>query len=214
MTTPTVPKGPTQRINRAIAAAQSMRGDLPPEVLALPGLSSPKVRLLLHNLNAARYMEVGVWQGATLISACYGRPALQQAFAFDDFSQFTDVNPRDIFQRNVTQWLDPTRITFRDQSFFEIPQRELPRDIDVYFYDGLHGYDAQRRAISHAWPSLADGAIVVIDDADFGDTIPGTLQGLAEVGGRVSFQRHLPARYNGDTQLWWNGLYIMAVQKS
>lgn len=200
-----------ERVLRAIDAARREQSSLPPEVLALPGMSSPKVRHLLSNLPASRYMEVGVWKGSTLVSACHGRNIL--AFAFDDFSQFTDTDPAPAFRENIRRWLEPCQVTFRNCSFFDVPQPELPRDVDLYFYDGLHGYDAQRRAIVHAWPSLASEAVIVVDDADFGDTIPGTDAGLAEVGADVLYKTHLPADHNGDVLKWWNGIYLIIVQK-
>lgn len=199
------------RVESAVTSANEGWSGLPAAVLELPGMSSPKVRRLLNNLAAARYMEVGVWQGSTLVSACYGRET--QAFAFDDFSQFAADDPQAAFDRNVTQWLTPGKVDLHCGSFFDVPQAELPRDIDVYFYDGLHGYEPQRQAIVHAWPCLAGEAIIVVDDADFGDTIPGTRQGLQDVGATVRYAAHLPARFNGDVQQWWNGIYLLVISK-
>ena len=47
-------------------------------------MASGKVRHLLNNLAARRYLEVGVWKGATFVAACYGR-RLESATAIDNF---------------------------------------------------------------------------------------------------------------------------------
>ena len=104
-------------------------------------------------------------------------------------------------------------VTLHAMSFFDVPAEELPQNIDVFFYDGDHGPEAQRQAIIHAWPALADEAIILIDNTNHPGVLEATRQGLAAVGANVLDEWLLPARFNGDTEQWWNGLYVAAVRK-
>lgn len=202
-----------ERVARAIASAERRESMLPREVLSLTGMASGKVRHLLNNLAARRYLEVGVWKGATFIAACYGR-RLQSATAIDNFTSFQDgPGGRERFLANVSSLIPDQSITLHSTSFFEVTTDELPQNVDVYFYDGDHRPEAQRQAIIHAWPILANEAIILIDDTNHPGVLEATRQGLATVGAQVLHEWLLPSRYNGDTEQWWNGLYVAVVRK-
>ena len=202
-----------ERVERAIAAAERRESKLSREALSVPGMASGKVRHLLNNLAARRYLEVGVWKGATFVAACYGR-RLESATAIDNFTGFQDEPGGDErFLTNVSAMLPGQPVKLHSMSFFDIPADELPQNIDVFFYDGDHRPEAQRQAIIHAWPTLADEAIILIDDTNHPGVLEATRQGLAAVGANVLHEWLLPARFNGDTEQWWNGLYVAAVRK-
>ena len=202
-----------ERVKRAIAAAEQRESKLSREALSLPGMASGKVRHLLNNLAARRYLEVGVWKGATFVAACYGR-RLESATAVDNFSGFQDGPGGDErFLANVSAMLPDQPVKLHSMSFFDVPVEELPQNVDVFFYDGDHRPEAQRQAIIHAWPALADEAIILIDDTNHPGVLEATRQGLSAVGANVLHEWLLPARFNGDTEQWWNGLYVAAVRK-
>jgi len=203
-----------ERVERAIAAAERRESKLSREALSVPGMASGKVRHLLNNLAAKRYLEVGVWKGATFVAACYGR-RLESATAIDNFSGFQDGPGGDErFLANVSAMLPDQPVKLHSVSFFDLPAEELPQNVDVFFYDGDHRPEAQRQAIIHAWPALDDEAIIVIDDTHHPGVLEATRQGLAAVGANVLREWLLPARFNGDTEQWWNGLYVAALRKA
>ena len=103
--------------------------------------------------------------------------------------------------------------TLHTKSFFDIPADELPQRVEVFFYDGDHCPESQRRAITHVWPVLSHDAVIVVDDTNHPGVLDATRQGLKEVGADILHEWLLPARFNGDTEQWWNGLYLAAVQK-
>ena len=202
-----------ERVERAIAAAERRESKLSIQALSLPGMASGKVRHLLNNLAARRYLEVGVWKGATFVATCYGR-RLESATAIDNFSGFQDEPGGDErLLANVSPLLPDQPITLHPVSFFDLPADELPRNIDLFFYDGDHRPEAQRQAILRAWPILANEAIIVVDDTRHPGVLEATRQGLTVVGAHVLHEWLLPARFNGDTEQWWNGLYVAAVRK-
>ena len=202
-----------ERVERAIAAAERHESGLSRGALSVPGMTSGRVRHLLNNLAARRYLEVGVWQGATFVAACYGR-RLESATGIDNFSTHQEQpGGAERFLANVSAMLPDQPIALRSVSFFDLPPEALPQNVDVYFYDGDHRPESQRQAILQAWPALADEAIILIDDTNYPGVLEATRQGLAAVGAKVLHEWLLPARFNGDTEQWWNGLYVAAVRK-
>ena len=55
--------------------------------------------------------------------------------------------------------------------------------------------------------------MIVVDDTHQPGVLEATRQGLHEAGADVLHEWLLPARFNGDTEQWWNGLYVAAVHK-
>src|SRR5262245_31638023 len=79
-----------ERVGAAIRFADAGSSRLAPSVLTLEGMSSPKVRHLLNRLcdrPGARYLEVGVLSGSTLVSALSGNP-FARAFGVENWSEF------------------------------------------------------------------------------------------------------------------------------
>lgn len=202
-----------ERVTRAIAAAERRESKLPRAALEMPGMSSGKVRHLLNNLAAWRYLEVGVWKGSTFVAACFGH-RLESATAIDDFSGFqTEPGGAARFLANVSPLLGEQPVSLHEKSFFDLSPDEVPQQVDVFFYDGDHRAESQRRAMTHVWPSLADEAVIVVDDTNHPGVLEATRQGLKDTGANVLHEWLLPARFNGDTEQWWNGLYVAAVSK-
>lgn len=201
------------RVGSVIAGAEKGSSSLPDEILALPGMSSAKVRHFLSNLvlDSDHYLEVGVWKGSTFISALYGKPAAQ-AMAVDNWSEFGAPSVQ--FRVNVEKWLGGYGIHVRDQNAFDL---KLPLPIDpvtIYLYDGGHDVVSHTRAFTHFAPSLADPCICIVDDWNMPAAQEGTRAGLAEAGLTVACEWALPAAYNGDHAQWWNGLWVGIVQKA
>lgn len=203
-----------ERVERAIQRAERRQSSLSREALELPGMSSGRVRHFLNNLQPQRYLEVGVWRGSTFLASCFGND-VESATAIDDFSQFQDDDSGERqFRENMERLLPGQPYTLWNQSFFDVPREQLPQNVDVYFYDGDHSYESQRRAIVHAWPSLQKEAVIVVDDSLLPGVLEGTRQGLQDVQAEILHEWNLPARYNGDAEQWWDGLYVAAVRKA
>lgn len=197
-------------ISRAIEDADNLQSKLPKSVLAIPGMSSARVRCLLNNIVATspgcNYMEIGCWKGSTLISACYGN-TLTSCTAIDNWSQFD--GPRDTFFNNVAEYIPGVPLTCRDINCFNLKLDTIKKPIDIYFYDGGHEEEEQYQALKYFFPVLADPCILIIDDWEHGDTIQhGTRRALAELPRTVKHEWQLSRTRLNDTTTWWNGLYI------
>src|SRR5260370_5920152 len=136
----------------------------------IPGMASENKLMLLNNAIACLehdevYVEVGCWQGLTLVGAMTGNDS-QKAFACDNFSQFG--GPKNALAQNLSKYLPKETVRFFDMDYREFFAAApwLPRRIGVYFYDGGHRFAEQYHAIELALPYLADQALIVVDDTN------------------------------------------------
>ncbi len=103
---------------------------------------------------------------------------------------------------------------FRDKEpFVDISAGELPQQVEVFFSDGDHCPESQCRAITHGWPVLANDAVIVVDDTRHPGVLDATRQRLTEIGADIPHEWLLLARFNGDTQQRWNGLYVTVIHR-
>ena len=168
------------------------------------------------------YLEVGTWQGKSLIAAMTGNPP-RPTFACDDFSEWFVAKGRrldleGIVKRNLTRYGLEPRVTFYREPFQQIFTHEkLPAPIGVYFYDAAHDHASQYAGVKLAEPFLADEAIVVVDDWRLAPDSQsyakaGTEQAIAESPHDWRLLYELPARFNGDRAMWWNGVAVYAFR--
>jgi predicted O-methyltransferase YrrM len=202
-----------RRLSRSTAPADRR---LKPWLGRIEGMATEN-KLMILNLAVANladdevYVEIGCYRGLSLIAAAAGN-AGARIFACDNFSQFTAS--ADLLRKTIADHSAPGQIDFSDMEFRRFlelaPWR--PRRIGVYFYDGGHSFADQYEALKRAMPSLADDAIVIIDDTNkrnvraanrlFTSRAPGFAQVLDLRTGR----NHSPT--------WWNGIQIYRFRRS
>lgn len=163
------------------------------------------------------YLEVGTFVGKSLISATLLNPE-RRIYACDNFSEFED-NSLDRLMGNLSRYDLADRVTFFDDDFRQVIDPELISDpVGVYFYDGAHDEQSHFDAIHLAERVLADEALVIIDDWRFAPDSRsyaqhGT-QRAVDLSDAVWEKRfELPARRNGDLELWWNGVAVYAFRR-
>jgi len=181
----------------------------------VPGMATEN-KLMLLNLAVAHleanevYVEVGCYRGLSLVSAAAGNPQAP-IYGCDNFSQFKASGEQ--LRQTLAQHTPPGQVRFFDLDFREFlvhaPWR--PAEIGVYFYDGGHSFADQYEGLRFALPSLADGALVIIDDTNkrnvraanrlFARTFPG-------------FERVLDIRTpRNHSPTWWNGIQLYRVRR-
>ena len=187
------------------------------------GMLSIKKQQLLnlafkHLDEGEAYFEVGTYRGKSLISAMLEGPA-RPVFACDNFSQFDD-NTLEILKANLAKYRFGDRVTFYNCDFLEAytPER-LPIPIGLYFYDGAHDFESQYEAIKRVEPFLANEALVLVDDwrlaEDSGSYAKAaTLKAAAESSASWDLLYELPARFNGDRAMWWNGVGVLSYHRT
>jgi len=186
----------------------------------VPGMMSLKKQSLLNiafnclEENEA-YLEIGTYLGKSLISAMLSSID-RQAYACDNFSQFAARNSRDILENNLQRYGLSEKIMFFDSDFRNIVTPDcIEAPVGLYFYDGAHDLESHILAIELAEPLLASSALVIVDDWRFADDSKsraeeGTRMAIMRSGRKWSELYCLPARFNGDHAMWWNGVGVFA----
>lgn len=204
-----------EAVDRSIREAESLRSKLQKQQLRLPGFSAPKNRHFLNNLlgevPGARYLEIGVLHGSTFVSALF-QNSFEQAVALDNWSEFEGSTAK--FSENLQNNLSADqlgKVSLVEGDSFSVPVPSGP--FDIYFYDGNHADWAQRQAVTRFLPSLSQEFVFIVDDWNWDFVQRGTREGIEESGLKTAKMWELPARMNGDTEQWWNGMMVGVFSK-
>lgn len=176
------------------------------------GMSSAYNRTLISCLVVPgdRYLEIGVLKGSMFIPAVQGKGCY--AVAIDNFSQFDTGNLQEFPANCLKANIDFTFIV--NDCFNLLPEAQASiSNMNVYFYDGSHTEEDQRKALTYYKDMLADVFIYVVDDWNHEPARLGTRTGIAETGIIVRKQWEFFTTKNGDTDSWWNGLYVAVCEK-
>lgn len=201
----------------AIRMADAGVSPLPESVYNIHGMSSRKTRRLLNHLCSIpgrRYLEVGSWKGSTLVSALFGNESsVERAVAVDNFSEFD--GPKAELQRNISAFLGAfgDRLDFVEADCWEYAPRLGADRFNVYFYDGPHEEVDQYNAFASFDHALEDPFVCLVDDWNHPPVPQGTARAFRDLRYHVLREWVLPARFNGDLDHWWNGLYVAVVRK-
>ena len=200
-------------INRAIELANDGISKLPLDIIDLHGMSSPKVRHFLNNLCSRfpteTYMEVGCYKGSTLISAGYDNNI--HLVGVDNWSEFD--GPEVEFQKNIRKWIPNSQLSFFNQNAFTVDLRNILNPIDIYFYDGAHDVKSQISAFTFFDRIFQSTFIAIVDDWNMDSVKEGTKEAFRVLKYNILQSWELPAKFNGDKENWWNGLFIAVVRK-
>jgi len=195
-----------EQIELSIKLAEEGKSKCPPEVLSIEGMSSHKTRHFLNNLSKTNYLEIGIWKGSTFVAANYGND--NYAVGIDNFSEF--ANPMNDLHRNLQ--LLKNKYQFIQSDCFEVDISKFPL-FDVYFYDGCHDEEAQYKGMQYYNPVLANEFILIVDDWNWDYVRNGTRRAISDLKWNIVKEWELYARWNQDTENWWNGLFVGLVTK-
>ncbi len=186
----------------------------------IPGMSSPKVCNLLNRLvgrmdPGEQYLEIGVWQGRTLLSAALnngGRLCIG-CDKFRAFGRYTGFGyrARRALYANIERYRGRrATIWFHDMRSATFFKRHRLGPVGVYFYDGAHTYRETRRSIAAGSQWLSRHAAVLVDDWNVPHVRRATLDGFRDSGVRILWRRDLPGDHTEGT--WWNGIGAFYVE--
>lgn len=152
-------------VNRAIGAANLGETSLSSYALSIKGMTSPKIKIFLNELNKQikSYLEIGLWKGATFISATENNPHVR-AFGCDNWSQFK--GPKSTFFENLENCPGGAYTTIYDIDCFsqKFKDKIAHLKFDVVFYDGDHSFESQTMAVELFKEVMNDSAILIVDD--------------------------------------------------
>lgn len=188
-------------------------------ITEIEGMSTPKVRHLLNNLNrwGDNYLEVGSHKGSTFVSSLYGHN--KKGWSIDNFSEFCDGNYRpgtdgthkNELLGNINKYLT-CQTEFYDQDSFSFDLSNIEQPVDVFMYDGDHDQDKQKKALEYFYPALSDVFIFVVDDWNSQAVRDGTYDGIKEMDLCILGEMMVRS-YGSNGQEWWSGIYAAFLSK-
>jgi hypothetical protein len=194
----------------------------------LTGYSGEKLIGLLQrlaaygaDLNGGCYLEVGVFQGLTLISTA--RAVTVETFGIDNFSQF-DKGGRNlelVYERmRENDVTNATVINMDYEDALETLSRVLhERTVGTFFVDGPHDYRSQLICLQLIRRHLSEYAVIVVDDCNYRHVRLANRDFLvANPEFKLIFESYTkchPANMTREEegvarQGWWNGVNVIA----
>ncbi len=175
----------------------------------IPGLARENnlalLNLAAHLVDAGEcYLEVGSFRGTSLVSAGLGNPG--EYVAVDDFSK--EGGSSEALLANCARF-GVEHVTVVEGDAFEILRDGTleGRTVGVYYYDGLHSYEAQLDGLVLIEPYLAARALIVVDDSDWDRVARATGDYLAAQT-MASMLFDIPGS-GKDMPSWWEGMHVI-----
>ena len=177
----------------------------------VPGLTREN-NLALLNLAASLleagecYVEVGTYQGASLIAAMIGNEE-REFVAIDNFAM--EGASREALEANLERFGVEGATIVEGDAFAIVPAGALEdRRVAVYYYDDGHTYEKQLAGLEMIEPWLAERALLIVDDTDWPEVERATRDYLAGQP-RARLLVWIPGKDNG-FPAWWEGVQVLA----
>lgn len=207
-------------LKEAIRLAKSNTSRLPSEVLNLKGATSLKIRHLLNNVcrdPGTRYLEIGLWKGATFGAAIYSNPGY--SVGIDRFD--TRLGPKRTIkdaERHLWDIVERfgsghSKIICADCFDMELDVLRQWAPFNVYFYDGSHLREDQAKALTSFASVFDDEIVYMVDDWNRKHVRKGTREGLNDIDYDVIFEHTERTPGSGYAETWWNGFYACVLRK-
>ncbi len=156
------------QLNTKIAVPGDAKHRYVKEACRMPRMASYPIGLIINQIVAElpsdqAYLNVGVWQGFSLIAGMAGHPN-KTCIGLDDFSMWG--GPREAFLQRFEQWKGSRHYFFEiDYKQYLLNQHQSP--LGFYFYDGDHSYDHQLNGLKMAEPFFAKNCVIMVDDTNW-----------------------------------------------
>jgi hypothetical protein len=166
-------------------------------------------------------MECGVHVSGLFSSVIRNNPNLLSATANDSFAsdETGEVKYEPEFYANMQKCICPeTEFKMLKGNTFDYAPADVLGPIDLYLYDAQHSYEAERQAVTHFLPAMADTFIMCKDDWQYGDVKRATIDGLLDSSCEILFQQELlnDEPYNEEEHRnfqWWRGYAVFLLKK-
>lgn len=187
----------------------------------IPGLTADRVQSLINGLakSSSKYLEIGSYQGATAAAALMGNRL--HAYFVDIWQEAPQAVREDIstpqtntlkeFKDNIAQYKGENKVFISNSDMFKVNLNGMS-DIDLFFYDGPHDFESTKNAVKYYSPVFAKHAVLIFDDANWTDVVQGAHKGMIESGLKILYSKKILNSLESATE-WWNGLYVVVVEK-
>tara|TARA_B100000700_G_C15026550_1_gene848456 strand:- start:954 stop:1850 length:897 start_codon:yes stop_codon:yes gene_type:complete len=204
------------------ASAEMKISKIPPNseiITRIQGMSTPKVRHCLNNLNrwGNNYLEIGSHKGSTFVSSLYRNQ--KRGWSIDNYSEFCDTSyaagldgtHKTELIKNIDKHLT-NQTEFFKEDCFKFDLKKITEPVDVYMYDGDHDQDKQKLALEYFYPALNDIFMFIVDDWNSQAVRDGTYEGIRNMD--LCILGEMTIRTHGFAQSdWWSGLYVAFLSK-
>lgn len=205
-----------EHIDRSIKDALGGISNLTESELAVGGFSTPTMRHLFNNLTniSGTYLEVGLWMGGTFVSS-FNKNLI--SIGIENYSQdFGVVGVKDHLEKNIADHKHIAKdIQLHFEDCFTMDKSVLPKNIDIFFYDGVHHELEQSKALPHFIDNMADTFIYIVDDWSWDAVFKGTNIGFEILKDKIEIIYHLPLRGYSlqDDPVWHNSVALFLIKK-
>jgi len=144
-------------------------------------LTGYKTRNIINNVCSGEkinYLEIGLYRGGTFSAALSGNQI--NAVGIDNWSQNwkKDESPKEVFFDRINKVEQKNNVKIFEADCWSVELEEISNflnneKINVYLFDGPHGYQDQYLALKHYYDILADEFILFVDD--YTDQIPSSV---------------------------------------
>lgn len=210
-----------EAIRDAFQDAMALRGKLSDDAFAVPGFSGRKFRLFMNNLIARledpRYLEIGVYLGASFCSAMDGNKL--RIVGIDNWSEFG--GKKDVFDANLAKFVtSDTDVTIMEGNFRHAEFSRMEK-FNVMFYDGSHAEKDQYDGVFLPSAAMEDNFILIVDDWNWAHVKKGTFDALNDllldvvysVEVRTSFAGEGLPVIHGQHSEWHNGMIAAVISR-
>lgn len=177
-------------------------------------MSTPRVYSIINTVvscmnDGETYLEVGTYQGGSLISALLNNN--KQAIGVDSFGEFTATNSLQTTASNLQKFGVADRVQMHDKHFKDF-FAQLPAGfpIHVYYYDGAHDEQTQYEGMEAAWTHMRHGSLVIVDDFTYPEVQRAVNRFIANHIKNVKPLFIMDPIQNTDP-VWWNGVVVLRV---
>jgi len=210
-----------QRIPKTLVVTQELVTSVNRKVdIDIPGLTSKRVQQLLNGLasRSSTYLEIGAYLGATAAGALAGNNLT--AYFIDMWEE--DLQPAEAhmqlppnslveFEKNIAPYVGNNKVHILNEDMHEVEVSDI-NGVDLFFYDGPHQPEELIKVLTRYKDCFADQAILVFDDANWTDVVMAAEEGVKRAGLKLLYGKKVLNKIES-AQDWWNGLYIMVVNK-
>jgi len=187
------------------------------------GLSSNRVRHLLNSIcshQGMKYLEVGSYLGSTFCAAIQNNSV--EAYAVDNWetqnlqpfenSQEIPQASLDQFRENAKKYKGNSKVRLINTDCKNLVPQDFHSKVNFVFYDGDHDYTQQLQSLEVIKDLIEDTFILILDDANFYGVVESAEEFVKKNQYTVLLEKKLLNEVESD-QMWWNGLYILVLQK-
>ena len=198
------------RVIDAIIRTERSELWLPESITAIKSFSGQKVRHFLNAVCSASdtvFLEIGTWNGGTMAAAAFGNPG-----SFTTVDNFKDFGGAAGGTREKFREIG-VNVRLIEADCWEVPMADLPRGVNVFFFDGPHDYESHRQALYHFDERLAPLFVHIVDDWEDKTVRDATFAGIEDADLRTLAYLWLGFGEHEARGGWWNGLGVFVLNK-